>query len=161
MSKRETKAKKFLFRILPTAIIIIFSIMNYSRIKASFYHRELLPYIEINGVDYGRFNFVEGVLDPSGNEIGYRNFSKVALGRQFVTDPSLSFWAKQNFENNTLPQDISLIYKTKDGSVVSSYTLRLCKPLSWTLEVADEASGGYKEVIDLAVREIKVNSPKG
>ena len=152
----STEIKTFVLRVLPTLFLLVLSFLNYGRIRASFEPTELYPYVEINGVDFGRFNFVEGVTEHSYSNLTSGHLKRVSLKRHFVTDPPLSGWARQNFENNTLPQSISIVYKNKDGLALASYTLTKCKPQSWTLEAADEASGGYKESIELAVREVKL-----
>ncbi len=115
-------------------------------------------YVEIDGVGYGVFsdiNHLEDLLD-SKDKTREPAFTRVHLRRDFVTDPSLSLWAKEASHVGASLKDIRLTVKTKDGYEVARYVLKYCKPLSWTMESADPSQGGFHEKIELAVQEIAI-----
>src|SRR4051812_9653524 len=55
-------------------------------------------HVEIDGVDYGPFDRIEG-LDRATKEDDATDveqaYTKITLSRDFVTDPSLYLWAKE------------------------------------------------------------------
>ena len=109
--------------------------------------------VEIAGVDYGIFDRVGGIeqVDVAGGGQGYY---EVTLERHFVAHPSLSFWAKRKHTRHTHTSDIVLMMRGTDGA--QSYLLRYCQPLSWSVEAANTASGGYHETVVLAVQAINL-----
>ena len=107
--------------------------------------------VEIAGVDYGLFDRIGGIaqVDVAGREQGYY---EVTLERHFVANPSLSFWAKRQRARHTQVSDIALVAHNTSGT--QRYLLKYCQPLSWSVEAADTASGGYHETVVLAVQAI-------
>src|SRR4051794_23543631 len=70
---------------------------------AGFSPQEVRAHVEIDGVDYGTFDNIDGLQDglaaPDTTtaklpEHGGQAFKKIVLNRDFVTDPSLYLWAK-------------------------------------------------------------------
>ena len=109
--------------------------------------------VEIAGVDYGIFDRIGGIaqVEVAGREQGYY---EVTLERHFVAHPSLSFWAKRQRTRQTQVSDIALVAHGTDGT--QRYLLKYCQPLSWSVEAADTASGGYHETVVLAVQAINL-----
>lgn len=116
--------------------------------------------VEIDGVDYGPFDRIEGLDKFSANghpaESG-STYSRITLSRDFVTDPSLYLWAKERMSRKFGLKDIHLITADENGNMVSRKVLRLCQPLSWSVEATNPSLGGFNETIDLAVQEISAN----
>ncbi len=116
-----------------------------------------LPYhlrnfqVEIAGVDYGVFDRIGGIerVNVAGGEQGY---FEVTLERHFVAHPSLSFWAKRQRARHTRASDIVLSVQVEGNG--PRYLLKYCQPLSWSVEAANTASGGYHETVVLAVQDI-------
>jgi hypothetical protein len=52
------------------------------------------------------------------------------------------------------PKDIQLVTEDAEGNIVETTTLKMCQPLSWTVEAANPSLGGFNETIDFAVQEI-------
>ncbi len=113
--------------------------------------------VEIDDFNYGSFEKIEGLskingeIDSEGNR-----YTKVTLHRNFVTDPSLYLWAKNTAKRNEELRDIHLVKRNKLGQEISRYVLKLCQPLSWTVESANSALGGFHETVDVAVHKIEV-----
>ena len=107
--------------------------------------------VEIAGVDYGVFDRIGGIeqINVAGGGPGY---FEVTLERHFVAHPSLSFWAKRQRTRYTRASDIALSVQA-DGHA-QRYLLKYCQPLSWSVEAANTASGGYHETVVLAVQDI-------
>ena len=116
-----------------------------------------LPYhlrnfqVEIAGVDYGTFDRIGGIEQVDVAD-GGRGYFEVTLERHFVAHPSLSFWAKRQRTRHTRATNITL-WTQREGSY-RRYLLKYCQPLSWTVEAANTASGGYHETVVLAVQDI-------
>jgi hypothetical protein len=72
-----------------------------------------------------------------------------------VTDPSLYLWAKNIMHGRSDLKDVHVVMETRDGQEVSRYVLKYCQPLTWTVEAANPALGGFHEKISLAVQEIE------
>jgi hypothetical protein len=127
------------------------------RLSAGFVGSELTTHVEIDGEYYGTFDQIKGLKDLSfskSNEDG--EHSIISLNRDFVTDPSLYRWAGETNRSRAGLKDVHLVMKDASGTEVSRYVLKLCKPLSWTLEAADPTLGGFHEKVDLAVQEIAI-----
>lgn len=113
--------------------------------------------VEIDGVDYGAFDHVAGLnsFDLEGHPLEAEStYSRITLTRDFVTDPSLYLWAKNRMSRKFGPKDIQLVTEDEEGNIVETTTLKMCQPLSWTVEAANPSLGGFNETIDLAVQEI-------
>lgn len=113
--------------------------------------------VEISDFNYGSFEKIDGLdkinaeIDAEGNR-----YTKITLHRNFVTDPSLYLWAKNTAKKHGELQDIHLVKRNKSGQEVSRYILKLCQPLSWTVESANSALGGFHETVDVAVHKIEI-----
>ena len=53
-------------------------------------------------------------------------------------------------------KDVHLVMENRDGEEMSRFVLKFVQPLTWTVEAANPALGGFHEKIDLAVQEIAV-----
>ena len=122
-------------------------------LPASFKTEETQTVIEIDGTNFGSFDQINGLnslhKDASGD-----TFMRVTLRRDFVTDPSLYLWAKNNVGERQGLKDIHLVTVNESGEEVSRQVLKLCQPLNWTVEAANPALGGFHETVALAVQEI-------
>ncbi len=107
--------------------------------------------VEIAGVDYGVFDRVGGIarVALAGGE---QSYYEVTLERHFVAHPSLSFWAERQRARHTHTSDIALVTHDRGGE--QRYLLKRCQPLSWSVEAANTASGGYHETVVLAVQAL-------
>ena len=109
--------------------------------------------VEIDGIQYGVVEKVNGLQAASSTE----PFIRVVLHRDFVTSPSLYHWARHDFPRRGDLIDIHLLVQGgHDEELASRYTLKNCKPLSWTVGAADLSVGGFHERIELAVQEVAV-----
>jgi hypothetical protein len=133
-----------------TMLALIFFGKN---LPAAFSPEELFTSIEIDGVDYGRFAEIEG-LEQAVADDSEQEYQTVTLTRDFVTDPSLYLWAKNAVANRIGVRDVHLVRRDDKGREVSRTVLRLCQPLSWTVEAAGPGVGGFHESVELAVREV-------
>ena len=124
---------------------------------AGFSAQEVRTHVEIDGINYGFFDKVDG-LSAANKSTGSAPTSvrKVTFRRDFVTDPSLYLWAKNVMHGRTNLKDVNVVMRNRNGDEVSRYVLRMCQPLSWTVEAATPALGGFHEKIDMAVQEIAV-----
>jgi hypothetical protein len=151
VTKRSNR-KKYLLRVLfVCAVCTPFILTKIS--QAGFSKHELKTHVEIDGVDYGTFDFVTD-LEPLALVETRDTFQKVTLKRDFVTDPSLYLWAKNMMRSRSDLKSIHIVKENLDGEEVSRYVLKFVQPLSWTVEAANPALGGFHEKIDLAVQEI-------
>ena len=109
--------------------------------------------VEIAGIDYGIFDQVSDIehVDVAGDGQGYY---EITLRRHFVAHPSLSFWAQRQQMSHATTTHITLF--ADDRGTVQRYQLRYCQPLSWSVEAVNTASGGYHEMVVLAVQEINI-----
>ncbi len=126
-------------------------------IKAALKPPVLTTYIEIDGVDYGPFDAIEGVEKFARDGFPLAagsSFETVRLSREFVTHPSLYLWAKNQTSRKFGPKDIHLITENEEGYVVSRKVLQLCQPLSWSVESSNPSLGGFNEAVDLAVQKV-------
>lgn len=124
---------------------------------AGFSAQELRTHVEIDGVNYGVFDKIDG-LTPTAQVPGAPTNAvrKVTFRRDFVTDPSLYLWAKNEMHGRTELKNVNVVVQNRSGEEVSRFVLRMCQPLSWTVEAANPALGGFHEKIDMAVQEIAV-----
>ncbi len=124
---------------------------------AAFTTQETRTHVEIDGVNYGIFDNIEGLTETQTTD-GQKTptFRKVSFRRDFVTDPSLYLWAKNVTHGRSDLKDVHVVVENRDGEELSRYVLKFCQPLSWTVESANPALGGFHEKIDIAVQEIAV-----
>ncbi len=143
--------------VLAGLLLMLVSIGVGKVVTAGLNPETITTYVEINGGTYGTFDEIKSLKDitPKASPSD-KGFVRVTLNRDFVTDPSLYLWAKENQHSNDGLHDIHLVMRTDEGKEVSRYVLKLCQPLSWSLEAVDPALGGFHETIDLAVQEITI-----
>jgi hypothetical protein len=143
-------------------LFVAFSIASLnSDLYANYTEEVLSTQVEIDGQFYGAFDKIQGLQDlttasSESKTKDEQNYTIITLDRDFVTDPSLYQWAKNNTSKRDGLKDIHLVMKNSQGEEVSRYVLKLCRPLSWSLESADPTLGGYHENIKFAVQEIAV-----
>lgn len=125
---------------------------------AAFTAQETLTHVEIDGVNYGAFDKIEGLGEfrDATTTTTTPSFRKVSFKRDFVTDPSLYLWAKNVMHGRSDLKDVHVVVENREGEELSRYVLKFCQPLSWTVEAANPALGGFHETIDIAVQEIAV-----
>jgi len=146
--KRKSKLLKFISASLFVAAFGFFA----RNLPAGFSPEELVTNIEIDGVDYGRFDHIGGLdnlqVMPETEDAAH---STIVLHRDFVTDPSLYLWAKNAAANRIGQRDVHIVRRTQDGSEVSRQVMKNCHPLSWTVESVGTGNGGFHETVELAV----------
>ncbi len=123
-------------------------------LPASFYTSNNRMQIEIEGVNYVTFDPIK-IPRFDDNDANTVEGARVLLRRDFVTDPSLYLWAKKLMTRRSALKDIHLVTINEDGEEVSRKILKLCQPLSWTVEAADPALGGFHETIELAIQDVE------
>lgn len=148
--------KVFLTRSLLAAAVIVPVIVT-KMSPAAFSTQDVRTHVEIDGVNYGTFDKIEGLTDVQSEANGKpQTFRKVSFRRDFVTDPSLYLWAKNVTHGRSDLKDVHVVVENREGEELSRYVLKFCQPLSWTVESANPALGGFHEKIDIAVQEIAV-----
>lgn len=154
------KSSKSYLRFLIPLIIALMGIamVAHNSINAALRGSEsYITYIEIDGVNFGPIDRIDGIEQfaedgfPIRDEVSYET---IRLYREFVTDPSLYLWAKNRMSRKLGLKDIHLITTDERGQVVSHQILQLCQPLSWTVEAQNPSLGGFNETIDLAVQKV-------
>lgn len=151
------KLKVYLIRsLLACALVVPVIVTKLS--PAAFSTQETKTHVEIDGVNYGTFDQIDGLNDVLSKADGAKSqsFHKVTFRRDFVTDPSLYLWAKNVTHGRSDLKDVHVVVENRDGEELSRYVLKFCQPLSWTVESANPALGGFHEKIDIAVQEIAV-----
>jgi hypothetical protein len=123
---------------------------------AGFSTQDLKTHVEIDGVNYGVFDKIEGLTVDGGAPTDGASFHRVRFHRDFVTDPSLYLWAKNVMHGRSDLKDVQVVVENREGEELNRYVLKLCQPLSWTVEAANPALGGFHENVDMAVQEIAV-----
>ncbi len=147
---------------LRLAAICVFSFLAVSvastkKSPANFEDQVARTFVEIDGVDYGAFDIVSGLEDNAPKiTFGGRSYTRVALKRDFVTEPSLYLWAKDASGDRGGLKDVQLVMENREGEELARVALRLCQPLSWTVEASNPATGGFHEAVDLAVHSIEL-----
>lgn len=158
MNRFQNKGAKLWF--LAGCFVLTFVVaffLNSKKLSAHLGDLQTEAFVEIDGIGYGIFNQISNLRDLTKIDKNRdMAFTKVSLKRDFVTDPSLSLWARKSFHVGDGLRDIRLVIRTKEGQEVSRYILKYCKPLSWVVEAADPSQGGFYEKIELAVQEIAV-----
>lgn len=124
---------------------------------AGFSAQDTKTHVEIDGVNFGAFDHIAGLSEfNDSQEKGQPSFRRVTFKRDFVTDPSLYLWAKNVTHGRSDLKDVHVVTQNLDGEELSRHVLKFCQPLSWTVEAANPALGGFNETIDMAVQEISV-----
>lgn len=152
--KRNAKLFKVCIRTLFFAALIV-PLYVAKKSNAGFSKKELRAFVEIDGVNYGTFDTIDG-LTTDDNIALSENYKKITFKRDFVTDPSLYLWAKSTMQDRSDLKDVHIVMENQDGEEVTRYVLKYCQPLSWTVEAANPALGGFHEKIDIAVQEISL-----
>jgi hypothetical protein len=152
---RLLRRKSQLLRVLiPCALIA--PIVATKMSTAGYSTQDLRTHVEIDGVNYGAFDAIEGLKEQAARATDDETFRRVTLKRDFVTDPSLYLWAKNIMRSRSDLKDVHIVVENRAGEEISRYVLKYCQPLSWTVEAANPALGGFHEKIDLAVQEISI-----
>lgn len=110
--------------------------------------------IEIDGVHYGILEnktSLENLLRTAKNSENTR----ISLLRDFITEPSIYTLANEKAKNNKSLKNVILTLQSKQGTPLTQYKLKNCKPLSWTVG-ANPSEGGFHEQIDLAVQGVSI-----
>ena len=85
-------------RVILTGIFICVLPFAAARLlPASYSNKVARTYVEIEGVQFGAFDVVEGLdktLAASASDKQKYTVSRITLRRDFVTDPSLYLWAR-------------------------------------------------------------------
>ena len=148
---------KRMLRLVPLLLLLI-PVASTEKSPAGFSDQVVRAHVMIDGVEYGAFDEVEGLVGDQGlqssDTMGAVRHRKITLQRDFVTNPSLYIWAKNVMEERSGLKDVQLVLENRDGEILSRYVLKLCQPLSWSLEAANPALGGFHEKVDLAVQDI-------
>ncbi|MGE0172927.1 MAG: hypothetical protein AB7T49_09085 [Oligoflexales bacterium] len=142
---------------LIVAAYVGFGLFSVKNVKAGFWAPSLKTTVEIDGINYGSFDEILGLeqFDDSGTPLNKRvSFNKITLKRDFVTEPSLYLWAKNRMARKVDLNDIHLVTQDEQGNTVSRQVLKLCQPLSWSVEASTPAVGGFNETIDIAVQKV-------
>ena len=150
-----TKIRVYMTRTALAAALIV-PVIVAKMSPAGFSSQDLRTHVEIDGVNYGAFDKVDGLSDLPAADGKVQSFHKVSFRRDFVTDPSLYLWAKNVMHGRTDLKDVHVVVENRAGEELSRYVLKFCQPLSWTVESANPALGGFHEKIDIAVQEIAV-----
>ena len=139
-------------------LVLLTPFLFTKQVPAGFSRGHLQTFVEIDGVNYGSFDELKELekVNIDNPVVQGTAFKAMRLKRDFVTEPSLYFWAKKTLQNRLGLKDLHLILKDANGDEISRYILHSCQPLSWTMEASNPALGGYYETIDLAVQEISV-----
>ncbi|MEZ4741204.1 MAG: hypothetical protein R3B45_01955 [Bdellovibrionota bacterium] len=127
------------------------------QLAASYSEDTQIIQVEIDGISFGNFNKINNIKDlTSSMDSRFGDYTVITLNRDFVADPSLYQWAKKTVYDREGLKDIHLVTRTPQGEEVSRYVLKLCRPLSWSLEAADPTLGGFHEKVKIAVQEIAI-----
>jgi hypothetical protein len=151
------KSLRYLLRAL-FAFAILTPVVVYTKLStAGISAQDIKTHVEIDGVNYGTFDHIDGLKEfHDAGDAATPSFRKVSFVRDFVTDPSLYLWAKNVMQGRTDLKDVHVVMENRDGEELSRYVLKFCQPLSWTVEAANPALGGFHETIDIAVQEISL-----
>lgn len=160
MKATAEKRRRYILRLLLAGLVLVPVVVTTKMSPAGFSAQEIKTHVEIDGVNYGSFDNIDGLTAthaaPSGETADSPSFRKVTFKRDFVTDPSLYLWAKNVTHGRSDLKDVHVVTQSRDGEELSRYVLKFCQPLSWTVEAANPALGGFHETIDIAVQEIAV-----
>ena len=136
------------------AVALLLTVVGAKISTANYSSKELVAHIEIDGRNYGAFDAVQDLSQVATQDL--ESYKTITLQRDFVTEPSLYLWAKNTMSSKSELKDINVVVATADGEELSRYTLKYCQPLSWAVEAANPALGGFHEKIDLAVQEVSL-----
>jgi hypothetical protein len=134
--------------------LLIVPMVATERLPASFSGKVSRMVVEIDGVNFGAFSPIKDIDRLAGAELT-KDSARVALSRDFVTDPSLYLWANSLMKTNTGLKDVTLISENIDGVEVARHVLRQSQPVAWTVEASNPEVGGLHERIEFAVQKIE------
>ena len=117
-------------------------------------------HVMIDGIDFGAFERPKNIDLPVVSKddpmfVKPAKNGRVTLQRDFVTDRSLYQWTANASQVHVGPRDIELVSTDQFGREVSHITLKYCQPLSWSVEAANPAMGGYHERVDFAIQGVE------
>ena len=135
-------------------VLVLVPIAATERLPASFSGKVARMVVEIEGVNYGSFTPVKEI-DRLADSVQAQEHGRVALSRDFVTDPSLYLWANSLMRGNTGLKDVTLISENADGVEVARYVLRMSQPVAWTVEASNPEVGGLHERVEFAVQKVE------
>jgi hypothetical protein len=135
--------------------LILVPLAATERLPANFSGRVARMTVEIEGVNFGAFVPVENLeqLIEANRPTG--DLRKIALSRDFVTDPSLYLWANSLMRANSGLKNVTLISENADGVEVARHELRMAQPVAWTVEASNPEIGGLHERVEFAVQSIR------
>ncbi len=153
-------SSKFMRLLMAAAIALPILVMAARTLPASFSTPSTTVHVQIDGLDYGRFDKIDGLKGFSpytGKPLAANaSYGKITLSREFITDPSLYLWAKDRANRKVALKNIHLVSFNESGQEIDRQTLELCQPLSWTVEITNSSLGGFNETIDLAVQKVSL-----
>jgi hypothetical protein len=155
LNSKVIKAKRYIVRGAFLAALT-FPFVATRMSPAGFSAQDARLNVEIDGVNYGAFDKIDGLQMTPTTDAAALNFRKITFKRDFVTDPSLYLWAKNVMHGRAELKDVQVVLATKDGEELSRYVLKFCQPLSWSVEAANPALGGFHEKIEMAVQDVAV-----
>ncbi len=135
--------------------LILVPLAATERLPASFSGRVTRMTVEIDGVNYGAFQPVDSLEQLVAAKPVAGDVKKVALNRDFVTDPSLYLWANSQMRANSGLKNVTLISENADGVEVARHELRMAQPVAWTVEASNPEVGGLHEKVEFAVQKIE------
>ncbi len=148
-----------LLRTLIAATLAVVGFVAAQNLPAGFNAESLRTHVLIDGTDFGAIDQVTGLDQFTQAQLAPDTQlprARITLRRDFVTDPSLYLWAQQTTSARSGLKDVHLVTLSNDGREVSRRVLKLCQPLSWSVEAANPAVGGFHETVDLSVQELSV-----
>lgn len=157
MKATATNRRRYFWRFVMTSVIALSVVVFTKMSPAGFSAQDTQTHVEIDGVNYGAFDNIDGLSEfHESADQALPSFRKVTFKRDFVTDPSLYLWAKNVMHGRSDLKDVNVVVENREGEELTRYVLKFCQPLSWTVEAANPALGGFHETIDMAVQEISV-----
>lgn len=146
--------------VMLTGIVLIVSFVTVFLTKsltAGFNKPDVLPHVEIDGINYGAFEPLDNMDELVSLEFSSNDYAIISLERSFITDRSLYVWAKDTISQRKGLQNIHLVMRTEEGVEVSRYVMQSCQPISWSLAMTDQSTGGFYEKIDVTVQKVEIN----
>jgi hypothetical protein len=135
--------------------LILVPLAATERLPAGFSGKVTRMTVEIDGVNYGAFTPVDGLEQLASSKVEAGDVKRVALSRDFVTDPSLYLWANSLMKANTGLKNVTLISENADGVEVARHELRMAQPVAWAVEASNPEVGGLHEKVEFAVQKIE------
>lgn len=141
-------ALKAVFRTIGFLIACAAIVISAKNLTASFSVPDTYTTVEIDNVVYGQFDHIDGLDRIYSSQ---EPFAKISFQRNFVTEPSLYLWAKNNVAQRDGQKKIHLVERSETGEEISRLVLESCHPLSWSVEAAQSSAGGFREFVEIAV----------